>query len=247
MKAVIHNSYKSFDLYIRSIPEIFSTSGKTLYEARNMVKLISLGGHDFVVKRYKRPNLMQRIAYTFFCKGKAERAFTFADRFLKLGVDTPAPVAYIEIKRCGLLLDSYFVSEPTSSQPLYPELVEKTDYDHSLSLSVARLIASLHEKGALHGDPNLNNILFSRSRDGSPIFTVIDTNRSRFSKKLSKNECLNNIMRLTHRRDLLAEMTREYSSIRGWDPEETVNEVMKRISRFEHRRAIRHKFKNLFR
>lgn len=245
MKTVVNKQYTGIKEYIGSIPSIFSWEGTEIYNKRNVVKILPHDGIDFVVKRYKRPNLVQRVAYTFFCPGKAERAYRYAGIMLSLGIDTPAPVAYIEIRDSGLLSDSYFISSRSFDKPLYPELVDTPDYDKDLARDVARFMVSLHEKGVLHGDPNLNNILYHRDSDGKPHFTLIDTNRTKFATSFSREECIHNLMRLTHRRDLLTLLVSEYAVCRKWDVPETVRQVLDRLSAFEHRREVKYKFKRL--
>ena len=50
----------------------------TLYKGRNTVKSFCVDGRTLVVKHYKRPNPVQRVAYSFFKKSKAARAYLFA-------------------------------------------------------------------------------------------------------------------------------------------------------------------------
>ncbi len=245
MKAVVNKEYESLTEYIKSIPAIFESTGTEIYHKRNIVKILRHDDMDLVVKRYKRPNLIQRIAYTFFCKGKAKRAYLFAGRMLDLGISTPFPIAFIEITKSGLLSDSYFISSRTFDRSLFPELVETPDYDIELASEVARLMVRLHEKGVIHGDPNLSNILYHSDAEGKTHFTLIDINRTRFGSEFTERECLANLMRLTHRRDLLKRLVSVYAEERKWDVPETVEKVFAMISRFEHRREIKTGFKRL--
>ncbi len=245
MKIVINGTYANHKEYIESIPAIFDSTGTEIYHKRNVVKILRHEGIDFVVKRYKRPNVVQRIAYTFFCQGKAKRAYRYAVRMIDMGISTPLPIAYIEINKSGLLLDSYFISVKTDDKPLFPELVEKPDYDKTLALDVARYMAYLHENGVLHGDPNLSNILYHTGPDDSNHFTLIDINRSKFGTGFSYEECAANIMRVTHRREVLSLIAGEYARLRNWDVDKTTEDILARINRFEHRRATKYKFKRL--
>ncbi len=243
-KTVIHEGYEHMEMFIESLPDIFERDGVTLWQARNVVKRFSVDGEEIVVKHYKSPNAVQRIAYSFFRPGKAKRAYCYADEMLKRGIYTPAPVAYIEVYRHGLLNDSYFLSTVTDYKPLFPVLVDTPDYDTSLAEAAAIFMASLHAKEVLHGDPNLNNILYKQNPGKSVSFCLIDTNRSRFGE-ITHKDAIKNIMRLTHRRDLLEMMTRRYAEIRGWNPDATVAEVMDEIKNFEMRRMRKYRFKHL--
>ena len=66
---------------------------------------------------------------------------------------------------------------------------------------------------------------------------MIDTNRSHFCNGYpSDSECLKNMVRLTHRRDLYEDLVRRYALLRGWDADETARRSLALLTRFEHRR-----------
>ena len=234
MKLVVNPEYSNLEEYLRRIPEQFESRGQTLYAGRNTVKLIECQGLPLVVKRFKRPNIFQKVAYTWFQPSKAERAFRYGQELLARGFDTPEPLAYIEIRRGGMLAGYYFISRHTSDLPLFPALVQTEAFDTSLACAVGRYLARMHEAGVLHGDPNLSNILYRRSDSGEPQFSVIDTNRSRFFPTApGRDLCLANLVRVTHRRDLLRVILGAYSEARGWDPVATEGAVSARLDRFE--------------
>lgn len=240
MKIVIHPKHQSSGNFISQIPEIFETHGDTIYQGRNTVKRFIHSNIEWIVKRYKRPNFFQRFAYTFFKKSKAERAYLFAQKLLERGINTPEGIAYIEDRKGGLIRDSYFVSTSCIDPPVYPALVNTRDYNRQLADSLAAFFVQLHDKGVLHGDPNLNNILYHKDNEGNFLFSVIDTNRSIFKIPLTKQQCLNNLKRITHRRDLLQYITEQYSIHRKWDIQASVKTVLKALEKFEKQRRIRH-------
>ena len=45
---------------------------------RNIIKIINIDGVDLNIKAFKIPNLINRIAYNFFRKSKAQRSFEYA-------------------------------------------------------------------------------------------------------------------------------------------------------------------------
>lgn len=245
MKIVIHPKYRAYGDFIAQIPVIFNQSGETVYRGRNVVKRFTVGSNEWMVKRYKRPHLIQRIAYTFFKKSKAERAYLYAGRLLDAGIATPEGIAYIEEKHRGLLCDSYFVSTVCPDPAVYPVLVKAEAYDRELADALAAFFVQLHGKGILHGDPNLNNILYRKGDGGGGyLFSVIDTNRSVFKPRLTPRECLENLKRVTHRRDLLRHITAEYARLRGWDVQESVERVMEALDRFEKRNKMKRRLKS---
>ena len=109
MKIVIHPDFMQTADFIRQLPQHFAQEGELLYEGRNEVRRYRVKDEWLVVKRYKQPNIIQRIVYTFFKKSKTERAYLFAGILRQRGFDTPHEVAYIEKKRGGLFLDGYFI------------------------------------------------------------------------------------------------------------------------------------------
>ncbi len=239
----INPRYSSLREFIAMLPSRFDNEGETLFDARNTVKGFRLpDGTRLVVKRFGRLRFFRRVIYSMFCSTKARRAYVNGMRFLALGFSTPEPVAYIEIYDGLLLSDCYFVSLHSDAKELFPRMVTSEQYDRGLADRVAQLMADLHGKGAVHGDPNLKNIL--SDGDDRPL-VLIDTNRSYFKNRLGRKECLRNLMRVSHRRDLIEHVARRYADLRGYDADATVITIMDLLRRFERSRRIRHKLKSI--
>lgn len=243
MKIVIHPQFADVMDFVRQLPQLFEREGELLYESRNIVKRYRVNGKDMVVKRYKQPNIVQRVAYTFFKKSKTERAYLFAGMLSERGFDTPHEVAYIERKKNGLFLDGYFVSLNCNYPPL-SELLRKRDFDRQPANELASYMVELHKEGILHGDLNLTNILYHTDREGKYQFTLIDTNRSKFRPALTKQECLENLKRLTHSKALLRYIVIQYATLRGWNPQECALEVFRYLLLFEQKRKRKRKFQS---
>lgn len=242
MKIVIHPDFADTADFVRQLPRIFQQEGELLYDSRNKVKRYRVNGEELVVKRYKQPNIIQRIAYTFFKKSKTERAYLFAGMLRRKGFDTPHEVAYIELKRNGLFQDGYFVSSNCTYPPL-SELLRKRDFDHRPANELAAYMVELHKQGVLHGDLNLTNILYHQDSEGAYRFTLIDTNRSIF-KSPTKKECLENLKRLTHNKALLRYIVMQYALLRGWNPRECALEVFRYLLLFEDKRRRKRKLQS---
>lgn len=184
--------------FVEHLPEAFRTQGSVVYSDRNVIKRFDVAGRVLVVKRFKRPNLVQKVAYSFFCKGKARRAFEHGLELLRRGIDTPQPVAYLELKRAGLLYDSFYVSLWDGHQPIVKLIDGQADFDRQLVRDFALFAARLHRLGILHHDLNSTNTLYERQADGHYTFSVIDINRMDFYDGLPPlKECLENITRFT--------------------------------------------------
>lgn len=243
MKLIVAPAYRSLESYLATLPAFFHREGEILHSGRNTVKRFFHEGQEWIVKRYKRPHLIQRVAYTFFRKSKAERAFRYAERLQSLGFLTPDGVACIELQANGLLCDSYFVSTACHDPAVMQRLPKTGDYDREMADRLATYIAELHGKGVLHGDLNLNNILFRIDEGGACRFTLIDTNRTRFLATPSRRECIDNLKRITHRRDLLQYIAERYAAARGWDPEPCARQVLAALDQFEQRNRWKKRLK----
>ena len=83
MKIVIHPDFMQTADFIKQLPQHFAQEGELLYEGRNEVRRYRVKNEWLVVKKYKQPNIIQRIVYTFFKKSKTERAYLFAGMLRK--------------------------------------------------------------------------------------------------------------------------------------------------------------------
>lgn len=239
-KVIVNSEYMKFSKFAESLPLCFEKEGTTIYEKRNSVKLFQVGDITLVVKRYKRPMLHQRMDYTFLRKSKARRAYDYALRLCDLGIDTPKPVACVEVFRHGLFDVGYFVSTYCGDPDL--KILKETP-DDGLIAAFAHFLVNMHSKGVLHGDLNLSNILYKPDDTEAQgyHFTVIDTNRSRFVGNPSQRQCLRNLVRVSHDRQLNERIISHYAQIRGWDQNECVKVVNRMLDLFERKRSIKRK------
>ena len=244
MKIIVHPDYRHLTSFVQQLPYSFDSNGELLFQGRNTVKRYQVDGQTVVVKKYKHPNFFQRIAYTFFKSSKTERAYKFAALLRSKGIASPHEVAYIETKRHGLFTTGYFVSLNCDYPPT-SILLSMDNFDHPLADALARFLVQLHEKGVLHGDLNLTNILYKVDDAGNYQFALIDTNRSVF-KTPTPDECLDNLKRLTHKRELLIYIISLYARQRGWNAEKCVLKVIRQLERFEESRRIKRRFQDLF-
>lgn len=245
MKCVIADQYQEYASFIRQIPALFAQGeGEVVYAKRNEVRRMEHQGRVFIVKRYKKVNAIQQLIYTFFRKTKAARAYLFAQEFRRRGVPTPREIAYLETTPHGLFTIGYFVCEECLWREAALDLREREDFDRELGRAVMQHTVEMHRKGVLHGDLNLTNYLYEKitegrgqkAEEGTYRFVMIDTNRSHFTKGMpSDAQCLKNLVRITHRRDLYEYLIRQYADLRGWDAESTLRQALQMLDRFEHK------------
>lgn len=247
MKVVVSSSYPHLGAFAASLPTVFATRGVTLLEKRNVVKLFDVDGLRVVVKKFKKPNIVQRIAYTWFKPSKARRAYLFAGLLRHAGVLTPHEIACVECRRHGMLRDSYFAALCCDDLSVSDRLLSHAttaEQRTALCAAVGRFIADLHTKAILHGDLNISNILCRY--DGAWLFTLIDTDRARF-RRLSTADCLDDLKRVSHDRDILLAIADHYAAARGWSLEGCRSALLDKLDAFERKNAVKLRLKSWLR
>lgn len=237
---------KSINEFVMQLPETFDTEGTLLYDKRNTIKSFHVDDPDvsfqkLVVKRFKKTNLFQSIVYGCFCDSKAKRAFNNAIQLRSRGIYTPKQVAYIEEFYCGLLKSSYVVTYFTDGVPIRDFFIRTDGFDENVAEDFARFVVQLHENGILHHDLNSTNVLYHQSEEGN-YFSVIDINRMTidpFEKRLTPEECFENLTRFTGLMELYEYVLRQYLRIRNWDENMIVKAV--KVKREHDRRWVRRK------
>jgi len=246
MRMEINADYYKFENFLKTLPKTFEKGGETIYKSRNELKIFEQEELLLTVKRYKKPLLVNRIAYTFFRKSKARRAFENATTLLEKGFETPAPIAYLEILEGGLLIDSYFVSLYCPYKRLFREFADESAIDgrEEIIQSFGLLLARLHEANIFHLDLSVGNVLFDQLLDGFH-FSLVDLNRMKFKKIDLKDGC-RNFERLRGSDDFFRLMAKTYAIERGFDVETTIKLVLeahqKSLLRFKRKRQIKKAF-----
>jgi tRNA A-37 threonylcarbamoyl transferase component Bud32 len=161
----------------------------------------------------------------------------------KLGINCPEPIAYIE-ERDFLFTYGYFIYLKCNDPFVYPQLVEKKNFDRDLADAVAGYLAEIHAKGVIHGDMNLTNILYRKDADHYD-FTVIDVNRCKFKRKLKKSDCYKDLRRVAHRRDLYEYIISKYARLRGWSAGKAVVKALKYLDEFEAKETVKGAWKDM--
>ncbi|MDR7210855.1 lipopolysaccharide kinase InaA family protein [Flavobacterium piscis] len=180
---------------------------------RNKIKLFVIDQKTVNVKSFKIPNIINKIAYRYFRKSKANRSFEYATILLEKGIGTPEPIAYFENYNLIGLKDSYYISEHLITELTYRELVEIPDYpDHERILrQFTQFTFDLHEKGVEFLDHSPGNTLIKKVGNDKYEFFLVDLNRMNFHDKMSFEQRMNNFRRLTPKLEMIRLMSNEYS------------------------------------
>ena len=253
VKIKINPKYSQLGSFIERIPDVFEQEGKVIFQGRNVINSLVAhtpeGDMTVIVKRYKRPNVFQKIGYSFFRSTKACRAYENALELQRRGFATPEPYGYIEQKEKGLIDYCYFISDVDDSHPISEQLNDSKEFNHVLVEDYAHFVARLHQKGVIDIDLNSGNVLYRLQDDGHYTFSLIDINRMTFyadTEYPPLAECMENLTRFTGRMDVFEYVAREYVKARGMDEgmvQRFVETKKTHDRNWKRRKAITHPFK----
>lgn len=245
----LHTAQKPFQAFIESLPEQFDRKGRTVHQKRNTIKVFDEKAGKVAVKKFQRPSWLRAFIYTFIRKSKAQRSYEHACRLLELGIDTPAPVAWSEYRRKGVLCDSYYVSRYSDYQPLSEATNDIMNASSREVLDAfVRFAVRLHGLGIEHQDFNHGNVLWQRNADTGEIrFQLIDINRMRFHKgPLSPRRCMINLRRLSCSAVSFLYILDRYAEECNLDVDDTLLRGTFFRLAFERSKEIRKRFKQRF-
>lgn len=172
--------------------------GSIIYAKRNTLR----NHNGFISKQFATPPLWRGIIYGWFLRSKAQRSYEYAKRIEGL---TPHPVAYREIRYCGILRQSWYVCQESECQYTFNDLIHNQSFPNRQHIlqSIGRFTAELYQRGIYHQDYSGGNILFNK--DGSKI-EIIDLNRIKFYRKMPFSKGLQLFERLNIDKDALMTM-----------------------------------------
>lgn len=175
-----HRSWSRLINRFRSVTQVGNfdrwTEGEIIDARRNILRLTD----GVVVKQFRTPGILRGLWYGLFGLSKARRSYENA---LRLGDLTPAPIAYREVRICGILRESWYACRLSECTHTFQELIEQPAFPqrNQILRAIGRFTAQLRRMGVWHRDYSQGNILFNE--DGSHI-EVIDLNRIRWRKNV---------------------------------------------------------------
>jgi len=247
LRIIISKKHESERQEIIRLIENFNAEGEVLFKSRNQIKLFTLGQRTINIKSFRVPNAVNKIAYKFFRKSKAERSFTYAQILEEKGVGTPSPIGYSEENTALIFGKSFYISEQIDADLTYRELVTQPNYpDHEYILrAFTRFTFELHEKEIQFLDHSPGNTLIQKL-NGEYKFYLVDLNRMNF-KKLSFDERMLNFSRLTPKKEMVEMMADEYSKLIGKSKSEVFEKMWFYTRQFQEKfrkkRALKKKLK----
>lgn len=243
-KLQINEQYKSFHNDLLNIKAIFASSTKSIHKARNELKIIEINNTKCVVKSFKVPHIINRIAYTFFRAGKAEKSYTNATKLIALNVNTPEPIGIIEFFSFGLLNESYFISlyEPYDFT-IREVFHHKVTNVEEILKQFTQFSYSIHQKGVWHVDYSLGNILISQKKHNKYNFSLVDINRMQF-KEILPEEGLKNFNKFwaKEKNDLII-IAKEYARLSNYNESTAVKIIENEANKLESATKLKRKLK----
>lgn len=215
----INPKYSSLKDEILQIPGRFETEGEVIHALRNVIKVITVGGIRMNVKSFKVPHLINRFAYAYVRKSKAERSFEYGNKLLALGVNNPEPVAYIVYRTFPGITRSYYISLQQEYDFTFEGLIKQQPENMEPILrAFTRFTYNFHTQGVYFVDHSPANTLIRRMPDGQYSFSLVDLNRIKFMK-ISPYAGLQNFYRLHMTDAMIRIVADEYATLCGADKE----------------------------
>lgn len=220
---VLRAEYRHLAPFMRRLPALMaSDEGTCIHRRRNELRVVEEGGLSLVVKAFRRPNVVNQFVYGLLRPSKAKRSYQNALRLLALGIGTPMPVGYYNVRSLtGLRFErSYYVSLRSACTHRYEELfTHNFGYAEDVLRAIGRLTARLHENGLAHKDYGRANILFEQGADGQIRLELVDLNRMAVGPLDVQTGC-KNFERLPATPQMHRWLAEAYAEARGFDVDE---------------------------
>jgi hypothetical protein len=245
IKYKLNSYYKSYEDFLLNIKSYFQKNSNTIHKARNELKIIEHNNLQTVVKAFKIPNIINQIVYAYFRDSKAKKSYENAIKLRELGVNTPAPMGYIEFYKNFLFKESFFIAKKFDYDFTIREPLRNHNLENRIDIIKAFVAFTydLHQKRVYHKDYSAGNILVAKN-DDKWEFSVVDINRMEF-KTIDLKTGLDNFAKLWLDDENLNLIATEYAKLSNIDEHVAIKilkESDKNLKKFvEFKRNIRGK------
>ncbi len=212
----IDSNYQDAKDFVNSIKSHFSQNKNVLFAKRNIIKVIDYNNQKIVVKSFKVPNFINQFAYRFIRDSKAKRSFLNAQKLVKLNINTPKPIAYVEFFE-PLLCDSFYICEYFDYDFEIRTVLRDSNFEdrENIFKEFASFSYELHQKGVYHIDFSPGNVLIKKGFDRY-IFSIVDVNRMKFMK-FDDNLRFQNLSRFSATDEDTKVIAKEYAKVSSID------------------------------
>lgn len=241
----INPDYRNLEPLVRDVTEHgIPSDAEIIYNGRNRIARIMADGTAVIVKAFRRPMILNALAYTTVRRSKAYRSYANTVRLIESGFNAPEPIAYSEVRRGLLLRESYYFSTEVNGADLrYWEQREDAD---ELSEALAEELVRLTDAGVCHLDLSPGNVIFSRDKEtGKYVFNYIDLNRMEFDVK-DRKRLLKSVFERINELEPVMDLASRFARISGDSSGETERYARKVRTDFEKWREMKRNFKTIW-
>ena len=199
--------------WLEELPEANDrfSNDSLIQSGRNQLFRCRFQDVDLVVKRFPNGGAWKKIVYRVF-PGKAKRSYLYSERLNKAGLNSPAPVAWVESWKGSWLDESFYVCrftpfEHEAREFHRPELPHRIEKARLLGQSLAKM----HRSEMLHLDLTPGNLLFTRGSEQGWELQFVDNNRMRFGP-VSNRAAITSLVQADLPDDLVRPMLEAYAA-----------------------------------
>lgn len=241
----INPDYRNLAPLVRDITEHgLPDSAEIIYDKRNRVARIKIGGIAVIVKAFRRPALINALAYTTVRRSKAYRSYVNSEKLIKAGFSAPTPIAYSEVREGLLLRDSYYFSTELKGEDL--RYWEERPDAQGLSEALARELVRLTDAGICHFDLSPGNMIYTRdTATGEYTFSYIDLNRMAFNVS-NRRQLLKSVFERLNEMEPIIDLAGRFARISG-DSSGFIEQYAREVrGRYERNRELKKKLKSIW-
>ena len=231
---------------LENIELYFQESSYTLYEDRNIIRVVNYENESYVVKRFKVPNILSRFIYSYFRSSKAKRSYLHSQKLgKKLSVE---PIAYIEQYEKSLIKSSYYISKYYRYDYTIGEVLRNKALKNREKIlkDFADFTYQLHQLDILHLDYSHGNILIKDppQKTTGYDFRIIDVNRLQF-KRLNLKERLNNFSRVNCDNEDMETVITQYAKHMNMPMKQLLMDALGYRDNFKRKGVLKSKLKGV--
>ncbi len=241
----LNPDYRDLEPLVRAVTEHgLPTDAEIIYNGRNRIARIMAGGTAVIVKAFRRPMLLNAVAYTTVRTSKAKRSYANTVRLIESGFNAPEPIAFSEVRNGFMLRESYYFSTEVKGDDL--RYWERRDDAEELAEALAGELVRLTKAGICHLDLSPGNVIFSRDKaTGKYEFSYIDLNRMEFDVT-DRKKLLRSVFERINELDPVMDLASRFARISGDRSGETERYARKVRTDFEKWRENKRKFKSIW-
>ena len=167
---------------------------------------IKIGGRkvDIHIKRYNYQSIFYACK-NLFRTSRGKKVWTVANELITRHIPTPLPICFLEQRKGGLLIKSFFITQKIDpALPLHTLIQERfintqmeaIKYKHALIRKAAHVIRAMHDRGIRHGDLKSANILVEKKEGQNDTLYLVDLDSTKIKTRLERKDKIGDLARL---------------------------------------------------